>query len=221
MNALERLIASSQGVRDGRMPVIIECEQILVEKVGQTHGVNGGLAGPLSFAANLRGPQQILYDLVEDPALVHELVRLGVEAGKAFGAAQIQHGGVKTVNIYEPLAALISPSMSEEFSFSYLAELVAHLKSHGATVLLHICNDARRLLERMISTGADILSVDCQVDMARAKEIVGGRVSLLGNVATQSLAWGTADAVYADTGAVRARRAGWALSRWLVLRVPN
>ena len=108
---------------------------------------------------------------------MHELVRLGVEAGKAFGAAQIQHGGVKTVNIYEPLAALISPSMSEEFSFSYLAELVAHLKSHGATVLLHICNDATRLLERMISTGADILSVDCQVD----------------------LAWGTADVVYADT----------------------
>lgn len=186
-------------LRDGRMPVIIECEQILMEKVGRTHGVNGGLAGPLSFAANLRGPQQILYDLVEDPALVHELVRLGVEAGRAFGAAQIQHGGVKTVNIYEPLAALISPSMSEEFSFPYLAELAAHLKSHQAIVLLHICNDTTRLLERMVGTGADILSVDCQVDLARAKEIVRGRVSLSGNVATQSLAWGTADAVYADT----------------------
>lgn len=33
-------------LRDGRMPVIIECEQILVEKIGQTHGVNGGLTGP-------------------------------------------------------------------------------------------------------------------------------------------------------------------------------
>ena len=28
------------------MPVIIECESILVEKVGHVVGVNGGLAGP-------------------------------------------------------------------------------------------------------------------------------------------------------------------------------
>ena len=53
-------------LRDGRMPVIIECERILVEKVGYGRGVNGGLAGPLSFAANLRGPQQILYDMLDD-----------------------------------------------------------------------------------------------------------------------------------------------------------
>jgi uroporphyrinogen decarboxylase len=185
-------------LRDGRMPVIIQCEQILVERVGQTHGINGGLAGPLSFAANLRGPQQMLYDMLEDPALVHELVRLATEAGKAFGAAQIQQGGVKTVNIYEPLAALISPAMSDEFSFPYLTELVAYLKALGATVLLHICNDTTPLLERMIRSGADILSVDRQVDLTRAKQLARGRVSFSGNVATQHLAWRTPEVIYAE-----------------------
>ena len=45
-------------MKDGRMPVIIGCEQILVDKLGSYIGVNGGISGPLSFASNLRGPQQ-------------------------------------------------------------------------------------------------------------------------------------------------------------------
>jgi uroporphyrinogen decarboxylase len=208
------LLKLPDPLHDGRMPVVIGCEQILMEKVGDRIGVNGGLAGPLSFAANLRGSQQILYDVVEDPALVHELLRLATEAGKAFGEAQIVHGGVKTVNVYEPLSALISPHMADEFSFPYLTELIGHLKQAGALVLLHICNDTTRLLERMIRSGADILSLDVQVDLARAKEVSAGRASLSGNVATQNLAWRSAAEVYAET--VRAIESAAAGGRYTV-----
>lgn len=63
------------------MPVIIECEQTLVARLGDRVSFNGGLAGPLSFAANLRGPQQILYDIVNRPRLLHELLAIALEAG--------------------------------------------------------------------------------------------------------------------------------------------
>jgi uroporphyrinogen decarboxylase len=185
-------------LRDGRMPVILECERILVEKVGQVAGVNGGLSGPLSFAANLRGPQQILYDVLEDQPLVTELVRISLEAAKSFGQAQIVHGGVKTINVYEPITTLISTAAGDEFSFPYLEELIRHLHGLGAKVLLHICNDTTRLLERMVKVGADILSVDMQVDLARAKQVTGARASLSGNVATHNLAMARPDAIYAE-----------------------
>ncbi len=122
-------------LKDGRMPVIIECEQILVEKLGDHVGVNGGLSGPFSFAANLRGPQQILYDLMDRPKMVHELLALGLEATRAFGEAQVTKGGVKTVNIYEPMATMVSNRMVEEFSFHYLEKLIRHLKSHNVLCL--------------------------------------------------------------------------------------
>jgi uroporphyrinogen decarboxylase len=73
------------------------------------------------------------------------------------------------------------------------------LKTLGATVLLHICNDTTRVIERMIRSGADILSVDAQVDLAAAKEVARGRVSFSGNVATQRLSWYDADAIYEET----------------------
>ncbi len=175
-------------LRDGRMPVVIGCEQILVEKLGGHVGINGGLAGPLSFAASLRGPQAILYDMIDRPEMVHRLLAIALEAGKAFGEAQVRHGGVGTVNIYEPMATMISNTMVEEFSFAYLEPLIRHIKGLGALVLLHICNDTTRLLNRMIEIGADILSLDVQVDLARAKQIVAGRASISGNVATNHLA---------------------------------
>jgi len=185
-------------LRDGRMPVVIECEQILVEKVGHMAGVNGGLAGPLSFAANLRGPQQILYDVLEDRSLVAELVRIALEAAKSFGEAQIVHGGVKTVNVYEPITTLISTAAADELSFPYLEELIRHVHGLGAQVLLHICSDTTRLLDRMVRVGADILSLDVQVDLARAKKIAGTRASVSGNVATHNLAMAGPQAVYAE-----------------------
>lgn len=174
-------------LRDGRMPVIIGCEQILVQQLGDRVGVNGGTSGPLSFAANLRGPQQILYDVVDRPRVVHDLLAISLEATQSFAAAQVQHGGVKTINIYEPVTTMISNPMVEEFCFAYLEPLIRRVKSLGALVLLHICNDTTRLLNRMVEIGADVLSLDCQVDLAHAKQIVAGRASISGNVATQDL----------------------------------
>jgi uroporphyrinogen decarboxylase len=172
---------------DGRMPVVIQCEQILVEKLGDHVGINGGLSGPLSFATSLRGPNQIIYDLVQKPKLVHQLLELSLEAAKNFGEAQIVSGGVKTINVYEPMCALISNRMAEEFSFQYLEKLFHHLKGLGALVLLHICNDTTRFLKRMVEIGADILSLDMQVDLAEAKRLTAGCASISGNVSTANL----------------------------------
>ncbi len=186
-------------LRDGRMPVVIECEQILVENLGDRVGINGGLSGPLSFAANLRGPEQILYDMIDRPGLVHELLAISLEATRSFAEAQVLHGGVKTVNIYDPVAIMLSNPMVEEFSFAYLEPLIRHIKSLRALVLLHICNDTTRLLNRMVEIGADILSLDVQVDLAKAREMVAGRASLSGNVATNHLALSTPEQIYQES----------------------
>lgn len=195
-------------LKDGRMPVIIGCEQILVERVGSSVGVNGALAGPLSFAANLRGPQQLLYDVLEDPQLVKDLVRISLDAAKSFGEAQIVHAGVKTVNIYEPITTLVSTACGDEFSFPYLEDLIRHLHGLGAKVLLHICNDTTRLLQRMVDIGADILSLDVQVDLARARQVAGTRASVSGHVATHNLAMAGPDAIYAESCRCIERGAG-------------
>jgi uroporphyrinogen decarboxylase len=51
----------------------------------------------------------------------------------------------------------------------------------------------------MVRCGADILSLDKQVDLAAARGIVGERIGLSGNVATQNLAWKSSQEVYEET----------------------
>jgi uroporphyrinogen decarboxylase len=185
-------------LKDGRMPVIIGCERLLTATVGETTGVNGGLAGPLSFASNLRGLDRLMVDVVTDRQLVHRLLQVSLEAVKDFGEAQVVHGQVTTVNIYDPVATLLSTPMAEEFCFVYLEDLIGHLKARGAKILLHICGDTKRLLEGMLRIGVDVISLDVDVDMREAKSMVAGRATISGNVATQNLFRHTHEEIYAE-----------------------
>jgi uroporphyrinogen decarboxylase len=189
-------------LKDDRMPVLIECARILVETVGDRVGVNGSMSGPLSFAANLRGPQQILLDMLERPRMVHDLVAISLEADKAFAEAQIVHGKLNTINIFEPVAIMASNPMIDEFSFAYLEQLIQHIHDLDALVLLHICNDTTRIINRMVEIGADILSLDERVDMAHAKEIVAGRATISGNIPSAHLANSSPEEIYQESCAL-------------------
>lgn len=187
-------------LKDDRMPVAIECGQILMEKVGEYVGVSCGISGPLSFAASLRGSQQIVEDVLEDPKFVHDLLKISREAVKSFGEALVITGGITTINIYEPMATLLSTPQAEEFSFVYMESLIKELKESGAyTILLHICGDTTRFLNRMVDIGANIISLDSNVDLAEAKEIVDGRATISGNVATQNLFFRSEEIIYAES----------------------
>ena len=184
--------------KDGRMSVIIECEQILVGEIGDVVGVNGGLVGPLSFAARLRGTHRLLYDLVDDPVMVYDLFKISLEAMRSFGEAQVVRGGVGVVNVYDPVATLVSTSLADIYCFPYLEGLIRHLKEQDAGILLHICGDTKRYLGQMVDIGADILSLDADVDLVEAKAIVGDRATFSGNVATQNLCRLGPDAIHGE-----------------------
>ena len=49
-------------------------------------------------------------------------------------------------------------------------------------VSLHICGNAAPILPDMVSSGADVLEIDHQVDLANACRIVGPDIGLWGNL---------------------------------------
>lgn len=52
----------------------------------------------------------------------------------------------------------------------------------SAVTLLHICGNMTPVLELMADTVADILELDSKVNLATAKQRVGHRVCLMGNL---------------------------------------
>jgi len=73
----------------------------------------------------------------------------------------------------------------------YHKEIVGHFKDKKTGVGIHICGYADPILEDMVSTGANNISIDAPTDMAKAVEATRGKAVLIGNVNTNLFYSGT------------------------------
>jgi len=170
-------------VKGGRFSIILQAAERLVEKLGREIPIAVSVPGPFTTAGNLRGAEKFLKDLYRNPEFAHRLLRLSVDSTIAFAreAAKLD----VNINIAEPSASgsLISGKQFKEFAFPYLKELIDIIKELGKPApSLHICGNTKKIWEDMADTGAGLLSLDNQVDLGEAKQAVGNRVVLVGNI---------------------------------------
>lgn len=175
------------------LAVFWEAMRRLVDEVGNEVPVSIGITGPFGTAAYLRGIEFFLRDLYKNPEFAHKLLRFSLDSI----IPVIEEAGKLGVSfgIFEPTSSgsVISAKQYREFAFPYQKELVEVMKRCGpAAPMLHICGNTKRIWTDMVHTGAGILSLDNEVDMAEAKAAVGDLVPLMGNVhPTQTMLFGT------------------------------
>ncbi len=193
---LDRLTVPDPA-KDGRLPLFLEAASIVIKEIGDLVPVSMTTSGPFTTAAAIRGTERFLRDLHRDPEFVHRLLRLATDSIISFAGAAVPVG--VRIGLADPTASgtLISPRQFKEFALPYLNEVVAGItKIAGAPPSLHICGNTRKIWREMADTGASVLSLDDMVDLEEAKEAVGERVVLLGNIRPTAVMFqGTADDV--------------------------
>jgi uroporphyrinogen decarboxylase len=166
----------------GRFPVFLEAAEILLEKVGHEVPVGMLFGGPMSTAYSLLGAEKLLKALYTDPELVEGLLDFCVESATPFirEAAKLNVGFA----IVDPVASgsIMSYEMFRKFSKPALTKLIGRVKEVSAPPMLHICGNTRKIIGDMVDTGAGVLSLDNSVDLAYAKQEVGSRITLVGNI---------------------------------------
>ncbi len=184
-----RLIESREDVRRlrrididaaPRMRQRVESVAKIAASVGRTHSVLGWVEGPIAEYADLRGVQETMFDLMDEPAMFHDAAAIIVENATAFARAQVE-AGADMIGVGDAAASLIDAAMFEEFVLPWQRKLFEGIHAAGATVKLHICGNTNHLLPQLTRTGADIIDVDWMVPLAQAREIVGPDVALCGN----------------------------------------
>ena len=181
--------------KDGRLPIHIEITRIIRKNVGGDIPIFTYVPGPLTLSGILRKTDSLMMDLLRNPTLVHSLNKMTTEASKRFALAKIE-SGADIVVAADPTASttMISPRMFEQFSLPYLRDLLGAVSKAGAIPSLHICGQTTPILEKMLATGSRILELDSQVDLREAKNRVGSKVCLQGNLnPTGSLLHGSTD----------------------------
>lgn len=186
--------------RDGNLEGI----RSLRREFGDDLYLAGVAAGQtMNSLATWRGADQAMYDLIDDPGFVDEVMDratdISIEVGKALVAAGVD--GIYIGDAWSS-ASIISPRQFERFCQPRYARAVDAFHELGAQVYLHICGNAAPLLEMIADTGVDALEPldplgGVRVDDAARR--IGDRVSLKGGVNTLTLLNGTPDDVRRET----------------------
>ncbi len=196
---------------DGRMPVMLEATRLVRQVVGDKVAIRTPGTGPFALASYFIGTQNWLMEIGltqagypgSNPEAIHHALDLSADALIAFGKAcfdaesDILHCGDSLSS-----CDMISPRQYEEWAYPYQKKVISAWKAYGAKTLLHICGDSSKVLNLYAQTGADIIEVDTKVNLAFAKEVVGKRACLIGNVDTVSaLLLGSPEKVRKDSEA--------------------
>jgi uroporphyrinogen decarboxylase len=94
--------------------------------------------------------------------------------------AQIE-AGAQVVQLFDTWAGLLGPAEYREWVLPAHIEIAARLDRDRAPLILYVNNGAH-VLDEMLESGADVLSLDWRVEMAEAARRVGDRASLQGNL---------------------------------------
>ena len=179
-----RCLAIPDPSRSGRMPMMLAAAELATKLVGQDLYIEANIdSGPFQLALTLRGVEQGMIDLTDEPDRFHELLRFATEVVIAYGRAMAQTG-VDGVQFGESSASLASVEILEEFILPYAQRVIAALKQSGVDAFLHVCGRSGHLLEGLVRSGADCLEIDSLVALEDVFTAVGEAVCVRGNVDT-------------------------------------
>ncbi len=140
---------------------------------------------PFSLAAAIRGSSGWMMDIMdplnEDDAGL--LLEFATDATMQFirlmagtGAHMVSNGDSSAG------PSVVSPRVYRSFALPCEKRVVEVTHGLGLPYMLHICGKTEPILEDMVSTGADALELDYKTDVRRARAILAGRATFVGNI---------------------------------------
>jgi [methyl-Co(III) methanol-specific corrinoid protein]:coenzyme M methyltransferase len=165
----------------GRVKTVIEATKLLKEQYGKELPIVVGTTGPVTIAGHLVGTEGLLLMMITDPEAVHKFCKVAAQMEAAY-LKELVKAGADVIAMSDPSAStdMLSGEMFDEFAKPYIKE--CWHGAEGAKKILHICGDTTILLDHMIATGADALSIEEKVDPFKAVELVNNRAALVGNM---------------------------------------
>ena len=119
--------------------------------------------------------------MYSNPELLHKILRKVTDVVKLYMEKQIQ-SGIDVVQIFDSWAAAIEPSNYNEFSWSYMVEIAEYLKEKYPHIPVIMFPKGIPAFLDHVYGNFDVFGVDWSTPMALAKEKLGDRYVLQGNM---------------------------------------
>jgi uroporphyrinogen decarboxylase len=122
--------------------------------------------------------------MYKEPALMHHILSVTADAVTAYLNAQIE-AGAQAVMIFDSWGGALSHSAYHEFSLAYMQRIVAGLtkEKDGVRIPNIVFTKGGGLwIDSIADSGCDAIGLDWTIDIGIARQKVGERVALQGNI---------------------------------------
>ncbi|MGO5075121.1 uroporphyrinogen decarboxylase family protein [Clostridium sporogenes] len=170
-------------LKDGNLPTLLEAIRLTRDALADEVDVGAAMSGPFSVAASVVGTENLLKWMIKYPKKVHTLMDIVAESNNRY-IEEVAKLGV-SIGFADPVSStsLISPKQFREFSLPALKKNINKIKDKtGGSPAIHICGNSKEIWEDVVNAGISNFSIDNAEDLEEAKEIMGDRVVITGNV---------------------------------------
>ncbi len=184
---LDRLIGGEEAA--SKLTYVYDTIKLIKEKLADDKALIGFTGAPWTLATYMiEGQGTKTYNICKkmmyaNPALLHKILAKVTEVVKYYMEKQIQ-AGIDVVQIFDSWAAAIEPSNYDEFSWKYMVEIADYLKAKYPHIpIIMFPKGVPAFIEQGgVYGNFDVFGVDWGTPMALAKEKLGEKYILQGNM---------------------------------------
>lgn len=150
----------------GRMPLLLEAGNRVREQVGREVDIGLAMVGPFTLATLLRGYENLMMDLIDEPAYAAELFSFTAAVELAFGQAAARAGFQVAINESWIAQPLMSPVMYREMVLPLHQALIEGIRAAGAANASIVSGgDTTLIAGDLYETGSSIIMADGGLDL--------------------------------------------------------
>ena len=159
------------------------------------------VTGPYTLAGLIMGVDEVAMATVMNPEELHAVCRFTTERIQEYVRLLIA-AGAQVLCVLEPSAVMLGPDQFSAFSANYVKHIIESCKYTGVATIYHTCGNTMHLLDKMVESGVNALSLDSEavgIDLSVAAGRVPPDIVIMGNVnPTGALLTGAPDDVKAE-----------------------
>jgi len=173
--------------KDGLFPTALDHYRHMLDRIDPSlleacplYAGSIGTLGPMEVAAAMLGQTELYTSFYENPDGLHELLNHATEGLLLWmSALEEVNGGHQMISLVEHIPSMISDAHTQEFFVPYFRRIRDAYPD--AILVFHNEGASNHYLERIPEAGADIFFCG-DVDLRKAKQLIGDRVTLMGNL---------------------------------------
>lgn len=170
--------------------------RLLRKRLGSEVAVVGKVFGPWTLGYHLFGVEEFLINTLLQPGIIKQAMATLKEVTVQFGLAQLEAGADALCLADHATRDLCSPEMYRDFLQEIHREFAERLP---CPLVLHICGDTADRIPYIRETGVACFHFDAKVPTAKARELAGERLALMGGTSNlQIIRNGSKEEIHRD-----------------------